>query len=284
MSRNASGVCSLVAGNPPVADTVISVDWADDTLTDIADEITNSLDRNGRGGMLAALKAYAGTKSLPGISFSDETSSGFYRDSAGDIRFSLLGADLLKIDADGIAFWDGSAWQKFLFNTITDDVVLDGTFEAVELIQDGTTLEDVNTRVNVRYNGTSIGTRRGINLIAGSGCTLTVADNNGDERVDVTIANAALLDTYAFTAQAISFTATANSRNSITGNGVVATLPVAPADNDFVQIANGATVTGCSVARNGKTIMGLSEDMSISTPNFSFTLVYRSATGDWRIT
>jgi len=37
------------------------------------------------------------------------------------------------------------------------------------------------------HAGTLIGTRRGLNLIQGTNVTLTVADNAGSERVDVTI-------------------------------------------------------------------------------------------------
>lgn len=86
-----------------------------------------------------------------------------------------------------------------------------------------------------------------------------------------------------YTAQATSFTATANNTYFITGNSVVVTLPVAPEDNEFVIIADGATVTGCSVARNGKTIMGAAEDLTVDPAHFAFRLVYRSATGDWRL-
>ena len=51
---------------------------------------------------------------------------------------------------------------------------------------------DNNARVAVRKNtGAVVGTRRRLNLIEGSNITLTVADDSGDEEVDVTIAAAA---------------------------------------------------------------------------------------------
>jgi len=52
MSRNSAGEYSLPAGNPVAASTVISSTWANPTMEDVANEITNSLDRNGRGGTL----------------------------------------------------------------------------------------------------------------------------------------------------------------------------------------------------------------------------------------
>lgn len=87
----------------------------------------------------------------------------------------------------------------------------------------------------------------------------------------------------AYSAQAVSFNAAAAGAYWITGNSVAVTLPVSPADNDAVIIANGAAVTGCSVLRNGKTIMGIAEDLTIDTTNFQITLVYRAATTDWRL-
>lgn len=46
-------------------------------------------------------------------------------------------------------------------------------------------------RTIVRKNGSSVGTRRAINFIEGANVTLTVADDAGNEEVDVTIASAA---------------------------------------------------------------------------------------------
>lgn len=102
MSRNSSGTMSLPAGNPVVSGTDIESTWANTTMADIANEITNSLDRSGRGGMLAALKAFAGTQTAPGWSWSLEPRSGFYRAGAGDFRFAVDGTDIFRVTAAGI--------------------------------------------------------------------------------------------------------------------------------------------------------------------------------------
>ena len=94
-TRDASGNFSLSGYNPTAA-TTIEVSWATGWLADVGTEITDSLSRDGNGGMRAALECYAGTKALPGMSFGDEPSSGLYWASAGDIRFSRLNVDLLK--------------------------------------------------------------------------------------------------------------------------------------------------------------------------------------------
>jgi len=46
---------------------------------------------------------------------------------------------------------------------------------------------DANARVNVRQGGTSIGTRRSINFIAGTNVSLNIVDDAVNEKVDVTI-------------------------------------------------------------------------------------------------
>jgi hypothetical protein len=48
-SRNSGGTYSLPTGNPVVTGTTITSTWANGTLTDIGTELTNSLDRQGRG-------------------------------------------------------------------------------------------------------------------------------------------------------------------------------------------------------------------------------------------
>jgi hypothetical protein len=48
MSRNASGIYTLPAGNPVVTLTTIASAWANSTLSDIGAEITNSIDKAGR--------------------------------------------------------------------------------------------------------------------------------------------------------------------------------------------------------------------------------------------
>jgi len=48
MSRNGSGTYNLPAGNPVVTGTTISSTWANNTLTDIATALTNSLASDGQ--------------------------------------------------------------------------------------------------------------------------------------------------------------------------------------------------------------------------------------------
>jgi hypothetical protein len=100
-SRNASGAYSLPSGNPVVSGTSITASWANTTLADLGTEVTNSLDRNGRGSMAAPLRLASGTSSAPGLTFASETSSGLYRASASDIRMQVGAAQLQRWTATG---------------------------------------------------------------------------------------------------------------------------------------------------------------------------------------
>lgn len=83
-------------------------------------------------------------------------------------------------------------------------------------------------------------------------------------------------------AQSASFTAVSNHHYLLTAGSITVTLPASPADGDWVDLAG--SVSGAVVARNGKTIMGLAEDMSLNVSPFAVRLVYVASLGDWRLT
>lgn len=105
MPRNASGVYTLPAGNPVVTGTTISSAWANNTFSDVGSEMTNSLDRSGRGGMLAPFRGTDGSNAAPAFSFTAEVSTGLYRSAAGAMNVSILGASIGSFQTTG---WNGS--------------------------------------------------------------------------------------------------------------------------------------------------------------------------------
>lgn len=88
-SRNSGGTYTLPNGNPVITGTMISSTWANTTLADLATEMTNSLSRNGQGGMLAPLLLTNGTASLPSLAFTNSPTSGLYRAGADNICMSI---------------------------------------------------------------------------------------------------------------------------------------------------------------------------------------------------
>lgn len=94
MSRDASGNYTLPIGNPVISGTIIDSTWANDTMSDLGNEMTDSLSRSGQGGMLAELGIVNGTGGSPGLQFIGETNTGLYRFMNNDIRMSVGGNDI----------------------------------------------------------------------------------------------------------------------------------------------------------------------------------------------
>lgn len=103
MPRDSNGTYTLPSGNPVVSGTTIASSWANTTLSDVGTALTGSLSRAGEGGMTGQFKADAGTIGAPGISWGTETTSGWYRASAGNFRFAISGADIVTVTAAGIS-------------------------------------------------------------------------------------------------------------------------------------------------------------------------------------
>lgn len=95
----------------------------------------------------------------------------------------------------------------------------------------------------------------------------------------------ALSVTQDWVAKTTTYTAVNGNRISAdtTGGAFTITLPATPSTGHYVEFTDGAgtwATAALTIARNGSTIMGLSEDMTCSTNNDSFGLVYNGST--WR--
>lgn len=103
MSRNSGGTYSLPTGNPVVNGTTIDPTVHNNTLSDIASEITNSLDRGGRGAMTAPLPITAGSVGSPGISFDGDSDTGLYRIGSNNLGIAAGSTKALDISASATA-------------------------------------------------------------------------------------------------------------------------------------------------------------------------------------
>jgi hypothetical protein len=135
MARDGSGVYTLPAGNPVVSLTTITATWANDTLTDVANELTNSIDKAGRtvptanlpmGGFrhtgaadgLAAgqylayaqtsaaslaggLRLNSGAAATPSYTFTSSPDMGMYRAAANILAWATAGVERLQLGATG---------------------------------------------------------------------------------------------------------------------------------------------------------------------------------------
>ena len=104
MPRNSAGSYSLPSGNPVVGGTAIQSSWANTTLADIANEVTNSVDRSGRGSMTAPLKLSDGSVAAPSITFASDPNNGFYRGGPDEWSGSAGGVEVIKLTVNGVEF------------------------------------------------------------------------------------------------------------------------------------------------------------------------------------
>jgi hypothetical protein len=109
MPRNSSGVYQLPAGNPVVSGQLVESVWANSTMSDIAQALTDSLDRFGRSTMAAPLLLNDGTVSAPGMAFGAESSTGLFRKSAKVLGVTVGGMEVATFTQGGVTFPKGIA-------------------------------------------------------------------------------------------------------------------------------------------------------------------------------
>lgn len=144
MSRDGSGTYTLPAGNPVVTLTTIATAWANTTLQDIANELTNSIDKAGRTSPTANLPmngfkhtgaaaasatgqyllfgqanmgtldpsvvtAALGAVGAPSYTFNGDLNTGMWSPGADTLAWSTVGAERLRINNSGQCTQNGTA-------------------------------------------------------------------------------------------------------------------------------------------------------------------------------
>lgn len=82
---------------------------------------------------------------------------------------------------------------------------------------------------------------------------------------------------------AASYTAKANDYVVVTAAGRTITLPAAPLDGNVVTVVVAGTFLDTVVARNGKNIMGLAQDITLDKQYAAMQFTYVASTTDWRL-
>lgn len=103
MPRNPStGVYSKPAGTTPsVGQLIDPVPW-NALTTDLGNEITNSLPRDGSAPMVAPIKAADGSVAAPGVGFASNPSTGIYLKAAGVGALVASGVEIANWSASGL--------------------------------------------------------------------------------------------------------------------------------------------------------------------------------------
>ena len=109
MPRDANGNYTLPSGNPVVTNTLISSTWANDTMSDLANEMQDSLSRSGKGGLTGPLGVVDKSGSVPGLNFIAEPTSGLKREASEDVRIQITAVDVLQVTKTGVKALNGGS-------------------------------------------------------------------------------------------------------------------------------------------------------------------------------
>ncbi|MCV9942986.1 hypothetical protein [Rhizobium sp. BT-175] len=95
MPRNPStGIYSKPAGTTPSVGQIVDPAPWNQLTSDLGNEITNSLPRDGSAPMIAPLKAASGTSTGPGFGFASNPQTGIYMKGGGLLGFTQNGVDI----------------------------------------------------------------------------------------------------------------------------------------------------------------------------------------------
>lgn len=276
MPRNTSGIYTLPGGNPVTPGDVIEAAWANTTMEDIADALTNSLSRTGAGGMLAPFRIADGTISSPGLSYLNETNTGLYRSGSGSTWMAVLGVNVAQFSTVGLTIPFGKALTAAGNASVGGTLAVTGaTVFGSSLAVTGAIAATGGVVGNVTGNVTAVSGSSSFNdvtisgsldMVAGSSATITglsTPTNASDA------ANKGYVDTQA--ALKLSLTGGTMSGNIAMGGNLVTGLGAPSAGGDAAnktyvdaQVATRLALAGGTMS--GAIAMGSSKITGLGTP------------------
>ncbi len=169
MPRNASGIYNLPAGNPVVAGSKIQTSWANSTLQDVANEISGSLDRQGRSNMSGSLRLADGETSFPGLTFNSDTNCGLVRLGADDWGLVAGGVLILRLTSTQLHImldsfqlggeeFNPADYAKLAGATFSGAVQVNNNLDVTENMQVVGRMEGGNSRAILRRTNFMLGT------------------------------------------------------------------------------------------------------------------------------
>jgi hypothetical protein len=291
MPRDTAGNYNLPAGNPVASGEIISASWANSTMGDLGQTLSASLDRYGRGGMLAPFQFTDGTEAAPGATWANEPTTGFYRAAYGDLRLTLTNADVQRWTNGNSYLWRNNQWEEILTSsggsggTTINNLVVTGSFTSPGI-------EDTATSIKLTINDTNVELDSDVNVTGAltvSSLVYPVADGTDGQAIltdgNGTLAFGDVVGGIDYTTETSNYTLEANQGviADTTGGTFVVTLPLTPAEGDQVVVADGGdwSTTNLTVGRNGQTIEGVASDLTMDVGGISVTMVFDGTT--WQL-
>jgi len=186
-ARNGSGTYTLPSGNPVSSGATISSTWANNTLSDIADEITNSVARDGQSSMSGNLQM--GTNRITGLATgtarTDAPTAAQVQDSSLTYLTSVSGTNTITATA-AVSMSAYATGQKFHFlpaNTNTGATTINAnSIGAKNIYFNGAALVGGELKQNVPativYDGTQF------NLVSPIYTSALTADSSPESNAD----------------------------------------------------------------------------------------------------
>ena len=202
----------------------------------------------------------------------------------------LTGAMYFNSVSNEVKIFNGTTWVAFTLSSVTS-TSYEVTTEVATASQTTFTIAGGYTpgKIDVYQNGVRLIPSTDYTAVSGTTVVLTVGATLNDELMfvnfDAVIEQQSITVVGTWTTKTANYTAAGGDWllcNTI-GGAFTITLPATPVINTFVRIASGpaASTNNVTVGRNGRTIMGLSENLTISDNNASVDFVYDGTT--WRI-
>lgn len=159
MSRNQNGIYTVP--NSFTVNTTINPDRVNENFTDLGNEMTNSLPRDGRAPMTGQFVSVAGTLAQPGISFTGDPNSGFMWKSDGVVAYVVNGVEAFTMTSTGIVLTNKPAFAVYDLGTQSSGTVTvdydNGEVQKVTMAGDITLLpadipEGKDLQLNLTYS------------------------------------------------------------------------------------------------------------------------------------
>lgn len=281
MAYDGNGTFNLIVGNPIASGSVSNSTLFNNTNQDLANGLTNALTRDGQApptanipmGSFKFTGLAAGTTAGDSVRYEQVFTSPAFTGTP-TAPTAALGTNTTQIATT--AFVAGTAFSSALPAQTGNSgklVTTNGTTASWSLIGTSNQLLKVNA-AGTALEGSLIGTALQFIRVNAGGTALEGYTLNINPQWSIITANPG--------------PAVAGGAYQCNTNGAAftVTLPAAPSANDVIRIADYAgtfATNNLTIGRNGLKIMGLAEDMVISTNNVSITLVYIDATQGWRI-
>lgn len=310
MPRNGTGTAQLA--NPPfVPATPISSSVANGNNSDIIDMLTDSLARDGQGGMTGQLKAADGTMPLPGIAFASDVNTGIRRNGTDEMAIVAGAADVVTISTTNVGIVQTLTAAKAInlaapvtvasgattnvFAAASNNVDMSGTatVTAFDTAAAGITRSVTATGAfTLTHNAVSLILPGGANIVAAAGDTfevLSLGSGNAKVREYMRATGRPLIGgTPAITVDTELYKAS-NTTGGIEGSGVLVadTTKDVSGIGQIVQTATGANTipSGTTGQRTGPTTAMLRFNTTLNRLEYYDSGAWRSVQKqDWDFT